>query len=193
MADRAAVRTAKNILCWISINFPLKYSSSECPMIIKVFVFSTVGKSEKSKSIVLDKSIFLSRSRLWAVVVDAKIKTVLRTLYYKFYGSTVQAILNVTCWKLSQIRTNKFKVLQTKTKSVWTNSLKNSQNLIHENEFVIPNSWQRNHKFCSHPRTVSGQTTAIRALLSKQSVWHVISLERGDFKLSIGSLNNKFH
>ena len=32
----------------------------------------------------------------------------------------------------------------------------------------------------------------IRAFLSKQFVRHVISLERGDFKLSIGSLNNKF-
>ena len=37
-----------------------------------------------------------------------------------------------------------------------------------------------------------GQPTVIRAFLSKQFVWHVTSLERGDFKLSIGSLNNKF-
>ena len=68
--------------------------------------------------------------------------------------------------------------------------------LIHENEFVIPNSWQRNHEFSSHPRTVSGQTTAIPTenMLSFQTSLneHVISLERGDFKLSIGSLNNKF-
>ena len=37
-----------------------------------------------------------------------------------------------------------------------------------------------------------GQTTVISAFLSKQFVWHVVSLERGDFTLSIGSLNNKF-
>ena len=64
--------------------------------------------------------------------------------------------------------------------------------LIHENEFVIPNSWQRNHEFCSHPRTVSGQTTATALCFQNNLYEHVISLERGDFKLSIGSLNNKF-
>ena len=32
----------------------------------------------------------------------------------------------------------------------------------------------------------------IRAFISKQFARHIILLERGDFKLSIGSLNNKF-
>ena len=67
---------------------------------------------------------------------------------------------------------------------------------ICENEFVILNSWSRNHKFCSHPRTILGQTTAIpteNALSFQNNLnEHVISLGRGDFKLSIGSLNNKF-
>ena len=38
------------------------------------------------------------------------------------------------------------------------------------------------------------QTTAIPAesMLSFQNNVHIISLERGDFQLSIGSLNNKF-
>ena len=39
--------------------------------------------------------------------------------------------------------------------------------LIHEDEFVIPNSRQRNHEFCSHPQTVSGQT--LRSMLSFQN------------------------
>ena len=68
--------------------------------------------------------------------------------------------------------------------------------LIREKKFVILNSWYRNHEFCSHPRTVSGQTTAIpteNALSFQNNLnEHVISLERGDFKLSIGSMNNKF-
>ena len=48
-----------------------------------------------------------------------------------------------------------------------------------------------------HPQTVSGQTkicqtTEIRAFLQNNLYEHVISLERGDLKLSIGSWNNKF-
>ena len=42
-------------------------------------IFHSQGKPQKSKSIVLVKFIFQSRSRLWAVVVDAKIKNTLRT------------------------------------------------------------------------------------------------------------------
>ena len=53
-----------------------------------------------------------------------------------------------------------------------------------------------NHNFCSHPQTVLGQTTVIpteNAISFQNSLnEHVILLERGDFKLSIGSLNNKF-
>ena len=68
--------------------------------------------------------------------------------------------------------------------------------LIRENKFIILNSWERNHEFYSHLRTVSGQTTAIpteRTFLSKQlNEHHAILLERGDFNLSIGSLNNRF-
>ena len=68
--------------------------------------------------------------------------------------------------------------------------------LIREHEFVILKSWYRNHEFCLHPRTVSGQTTAIpteNALTFQNNLnEHAISLERGDFKLSISSSNSKF-
>ena len=64
--------------------------------------------------------------------------------------------------KKNEVRVNKF--IKFRKNEVTTSFL------IHENEFVIPNSWQINHECCSYPRTVPGQTTAIRALLSKQSV-----------------------
>ena len=47
-------------------------------------------------------------------------------------------------------------------------------------------------RICSHPRTVLGQTTVTPLPFQNNLNEHVISLERGDFKLSIGSLNNKF-
>ena len=42
MADGAAVRTAYKYFVLDSISSPLKYPFSECPMIIVVFIFSTV-------------------------------------------------------------------------------------------------------------------------------------------------------
>ena len=55
-----------NILCWISIDSLLKYSSSECPMIIAFFVFSTV-RGNQSPSFLSLRSC-PSRSHLWIVV-----------------------------------------------------------------------------------------------------------------------------
>ena len=64
--------------------------------------------------------------------------------------------------------------------------------LIRENEFRILNSWWRNEDFFRIHELFLGRTTVIRAFLSKQFVWHVILSEKGDFKLSIDSLNNEF-
>ena len=48
--DRAVVRTAYKYFVLDFHRFPLKYPSSECPMIIVVFVFSTVRGNPRNQS-----------------------------------------------------------------------------------------------------------------------------------------------
>ena len=56
MADRAAVRTAYKYFVLDFYQFPFKVPSSECPMIVKVFVFSYFPQSGETPEIKVHRS-----------------------------------------------------------------------------------------------------------------------------------------